>query len=232
MKIVVAVRCYNEEKNIERFLKGYDFADKIIISDGGSTDQSLDIINKAQFSWDYPEIELLHFDQFEIVDGIRWNPDAPHMNFVLNRAKECNPDWIIFDDMDDVPNYLLRKDGRRVLGMSDKPQINAFRLYMWGQDQYYPKMNNYFDTDYRSLWAWKPNEVDIKADESIRHGTIIGTIGDVYKIELPMCLLHRSWQPESIDAKVDKYNKIGLPMNNPRDGTFGQPEPLPDYARE
>ena len=230
MNIIVAVRCYNEERNITRFIEGYDFADKIIISDGGSTDNSLEII--AEWMGYNPKIQLLHFDQFEITNDVRWNPDAPHMNFVLNAAKAENPDWIIFDDMDDVPNYKLRENARHILETTDKGQINAFRLYMWGTDQFYPKMNEYFNKDYKSLWAWKPSAMNVYADETIRHGTILGMTNDYLGLDLPYCLLHRSWMPDTIDAKVERYNKLELPMNHPVDGTFGQPEPLPEFARE
>ena len=41
MKVVVVARCLNEERNIERFIHGYSFADLIIVSDGGSIDNSL-----------------------------------------------------------------------------------------------------------------------------------------------------------------------------------------------
>ena len=44
MKIVVAARCYNNEKHIERFLHGYSFADRIVVSDGGSTDNSIQLL--------------------------------------------------------------------------------------------------------------------------------------------------------------------------------------------
>jgi glycosyltransferase involved in cell wall biosynthesis len=237
--IVVAVRCYNEEKNLPRFFKGYDFADKIIISDGGSTDKSLDIIAEYQSNWTYPvlNIDLLHFDQYEITNETRWNPDNPHINFVLNAAKaQCknSDDWIIFDDMDDVPNYKLREDARNILETTEKDQINAYRLYMWGTDQFFPQMNNYFENDdHKSLWAWKPSKMNVYADEKLRHGTILGMTNNFYGLPLPYCLLHKSWMPDTIDAKVDRYNKLELPMNHPADGvTFGKPEPLPEYAHE
>lgn len=223
MKIVVAVRCYNESRNIERFLRCYDFADQIIVSDGGSEDDS---VSKLEAN---PKVVLFHYENYEIVAGHRWNPDAMHINFVLNKAKELNPDWIIFDDMDDVPNFHLQKDARILLEQTDKSQVNVFRLYMWGDDKFFPRMNNNFDPNYKSLWAWKP-DINIYADESIRHGTIVGTSADNLGLEPPYCLLHYSWNPDTIQAKVDRYNNLGLPMNHPL--TFaGEPIPISEWAR-
>lgn len=230
MKIVVAVRCYNEEKNIERFLRGYDFADHIVISDGGSTDESLPIIQRYASD----KVRLIHFHEQETMNGYTWNPDAPHMNFVLDAAKELEPDWIIFDDMDDVPNQGLRELARPLLELVDKRhvQINAFRLYLWGDTgQYFPWMNRDFDFTYTSLWAWRPSEIDIYADETIRHGTLIGLHLTPYNVELPYCLLHKSYGPENIDAKLARYNALGLPMLHPLE-TNGELAELPDWAHE
>lgn len=230
MKIVVAVRCYNEVKNIERFMRGYDFADEIVVSDGGSTDGSLELLNK------YPKITLLHFEQQETINGQTWNPDAPHMNYVLNWAKTLEPDWLIFDDMDDVPNIMLREGARDIFENAfilQYSQINAFRLYMWGDDQYFPYMNRNFDEQYRSLWAWNPKKIDIFADMSIKHGTLLGFAdnSNIMKLVTPYVLLHKSWNPETIQAKVKRYNKLGLPMNHPLEFA-GEPQPLPDWAVE
>lgn len=228
LNIVVAVRCYNEAKNIERFLKGYDFADAIVVSDGGSTDGSQDMLRGR------PKVQLLSFEEREARNGEIWNPDAPHMNFVLNAAKRLNPDWLIFDDMDDVPNYLLREQARAILESSPRPQVHAFRLYLWGEKQHFPYMSREFNPAYRSLWAWKPGEVDIHADTAIRHGTLKGLLSDPFGIDTPFCLLHRSWNPDTIQKKVDRYNKLGLPMTHPMqnpDG-YGYPSQLPEWARE
>lgn len=226
MNIVVAVRCYNEAKNIERFMRCYDFADTIVVSDGGSTDDSVSMLEK------YPKVKLVHYGNYEIIAGHRWNPDAMHMNFVMDAAKELKPDWLIFDDMDDVPNTALQQMARTLLEkVVDKPQVNAFRLYMWGEDQFFPYMNRDFHPDYRSLWAWKPDEVDIHADIAIRHGTIVGTIDEPYGLDIPYCLLHYSWSPETIQEKVDRYNNLGLPMQHPFEFA-GNLQKLPDWAKE
>lgn len=228
MKIVVAVRCYNEEKNIPRFMKGYDFADTIVVSDGGSTDNSVDLLRQ------FPKVHLLRFDQRETINGHTWNPDAPHMNYVLDAAKALDPDWLIFDDMDDVPNYKLREGARKVfefcfydLGVH---QVNAFRLYLWGDAQYFPYMNRDFDPNYKSVWGWNPNKVDIHADPNIHHGTLVGLTAN-WGLNIPYCLLHKSWHPDTIEAKVKRQNAVGIEMGHPF--TFaGNPEPLPEWARE
>lgn len=227
MKIVVAVRCYNESKNIARFMRGYDFADEIVVSDGGSTDDSVSILES------YPKVRLFHFPEQETINGETWNPDAPHMNFVLDIAKEYNPDWLIFDDMDCIPNFHLYRDAR-LLFEAPFPhynQINAFRLYLWGDDKFFPQMNKNFHDDYRSLWAWRPSEVDIRADMSIRHGTLLGVRNDYLALDTPYCLLHKSYSPETIDAKLKRYNALGLPMLHPLE-TNGELADLPEWAVE
>jgi glycosyltransferase involved in cell wall biosynthesis len=231
MNIVVAVRCLNEEKNIARFMRGYDFADTIVVSDGGSKDNSVGLLQN------YPKVKLIHFTGGETVEGEFWNTDAPHMNFVLDAAKALNPDWLIFDDMDCVPNKTLKQDAREIFEQVkslNQVQINAFRLYMWGDDQYFPHMNRNFDMEYVSLWAWRPDAINIRADPEIRHGTMIGIDPNYSRLNTPYCLLHKSWHPDTIQQKVNRYNKIGLPMNHPIDHpeSFGVPEPLPEWAVE
>lgn len=230
MKIVVAVRCYNEEKNIERFLRGYDFADTIVCSDGGSTDGSVELIKERQKS--NHKIQLINFDHHVMINGYYFNEDAPHMNFVLDAAKALDPSWLIFDDMDCVPNSFLRENARNFLEYSFHKQVNVFRLYLWGDDgKYFPKMNNYFDSRFTSLWAWRPSEINIRADESIRHGTLIGLDESPLKLDTPACLLHRSWHPNTISAKIERYNKLGLPMQHPMEFA-GELEDLPEWATE
>lgn len=229
MKIVVAVRCRNESPNIERFLRGYDFADRIVISDGGSTDGSFYTLSLAARL--FPKIKLIQFKEEETVNGETWNLDAPHMNYVINAAKELEPDFLIFDDFDCVPNGGLRENARAFLENCDNPQVNAFRLYLWGDKCYFPSMNDNFNPRYRSLWAWKPKEIDIHADESVRHGTLVGLTDDYCGIDPPMCLLHKSWHPKTIKAKIRRYNALGLQMHHPL--TFaGTPVALPEWAVE
>jgi glycosyltransferase involved in cell wall biosynthesis len=224
--IITVTRCFNEEKNIKRFVDGYRFSDLIIVSDGGSTDHSLDIL------YDYRSfVKVIHFKEQIEKNGVKWNPDNPHIQFIIDAAKEYNPDWIILDDCDDVPNGLLRADARKILQETNKPQVNAFRLYMWGEDQFFPQMNGNFKPEYKSLWAWKPKEINIGADQSQHHGTIIGITEDNLGLDIPYCLLHKSWHPDTIQAKIDKYSAVGIGMSHPLNFA-GTPESLPEYAHE
>src|SRR5687767_3798465 len=225
MKIVVAARCYNNVEHVERFLRGYSFADQIVVSDGGSTDGSVDALTGRD------RVVLRFFDETETINGHTWNPDASHMNFVIDSAKEFEPDWLIFDDFDCYPNALLRTDARHIFEKTFQDQVNVFRLYLWGDKEYFPAMNNNFDPAYKSLWAWRPDKINIYADPGVKHGTLRGLTGDNNGLDLPYCLLHRSWHPDTIQIKIDKYNAIGLPMSHPLQFA-GVPEKLPLWAHD
>ena len=228
MKIVVAARCYNNLRFAERFLRGYDFADEIVISDGGSTDGSVEFLEGK------PKVHLLHFDQYEEKNGRRWNPDAPHMKFVLDYAKSLEPDWLAFDDFDCTPNCFLRDYAREALSSASKRnynQVNCFRLYLWNNDQYFPFMNRNFDTNYTSLWTWQPKKINIEVDLNERHGTLLGLSQNPYKLEIPMCLLHKSWDEATIQEKIKNYETFGIAFDHPFNFA-GKPEPLPEWAKE
>lgn len=228
MKIVVVTRCLNGLEYIDRFARGYDFADQIVVSDGGSTDGSLDAFKK------YPKIQVVNFGVREVINGYIWNPDNLHIQHAIDEGLKCDPDWLILDDLDDVPNRFLREGAKFILGPCDYAQVYAFRLYMWGEKEFFPHMNRNFDPDYTSLWAWNPKKCSVWTVKSERHGTLASNSSDIYRISLPNCLLHYSWNPDTIQAKVDRYNSIGLPMNHPLEHpeAYGLPEPLPKWAVE
>lgn len=224
MKIVVTTRCRNEERNIPNFLHGYDFADAIVVTDGGSEDNSISLLKEN------PKVDLRHFDGREYFpNGYWWNPDNPHINFAIDAAKEHNPDWIILDDIDCFPNFHLRENAREIISNCSNVQIDVFRLYMWNTDQFFPHMNRNFSPEYRSFWAWKPDQVNIYADNSIKHGTILGMSKDIFPVELPSCLLHMSWNQDTIAKKIEHYTSVGIAMGHPLEFA-GELASIPDWA--
>lgn len=233
MNIVVGTRCYNESPDIiHRFMRGYWWADKIVISDGGS-DKSETLTTLLDYKEFYPDkIELIHFEEFQIINDVRWNPDNLHIQFVIDNMKKYNSKWIVLDDMDDVPNSLLKFDYDKVFDFAkDFNQINAFRLYLWGETEYFPEMNANFDPTFTSLWAWQPDKINIHTDQNVQHGTLLELDNNPYRVLPPYCLLHKSWHPDTIQQKIERYNAIGIGMVHPLDFA-GKPTELPIWAKE
>jgi glycosyltransferase involved in cell wall biosynthesis len=226
MKIIVVVRTMNEESNIGRFCQSYEWADKILVSDGGSTDRSEEI------AAGYGNVELIPFREVVSLEngGVR-NPPGPHINFMIEEAKanERGADWIIFDDCDCVPNKLLRQGARGIIeAMTNRIDVLAAkRVYFYG-DRILPKLHK----PGAGLWAWRP-----RADVSAR--TDIGSLHVEMKInapdnrwfrfEFPYCLLHYPWpDPEAVARKLDYYRAGGIhpEMLHPLDfgGQLADPE--------
>ena len=225
--ILVIARCLNEERFIERFLGGYDWAQGILLADGGSTDRTLEIARC------HPKVIIRHFDsQVALANGMTMNPENAHAQFLFNEAYRLRPDWIIYDDMDCVPNRRLRERARRIIVRSPHPEIHAYRLYLWMQTQYLPKM-----MAGQSLWAWKPSAVTISTalekdpfDMEYRHSQ--NWQSPRLNLKLPLCLLHDGWTDEArLQEKMARYAAWGRPQTHPLD-FYGPAEPLPEYAHE
>jgi glycosyltransferase involved in cell wall biosynthesis len=82
MKIVATVRTLNEESNIRKFCESYSqFADSILIADGGSTD------NTVLLASEYSKVDVDYFmDVVECDGGFFRNPDGPHIQFLIDWA--------------------------------------------------------------------------------------------------------------------------------------------------
>lgn len=225
--ILVIARCLNEERFLPRFLLGYDWADGILLADGGSTDDTLRIAAA------HPKVEVLNFPGRENYPDGRWmNPENAHAQFLFDHAEARHPDWIVYDDMDCVPNALLRARARTILESETLPQVNAYRLYLWLQRWHFPSM-----LVGKSLWAWKPSAMRITSDISqdpfnMEYKSSRGWQAPTRELELPLCLLHDGWTDvERVDAKMARYASWGRPQIYPLQA-FGPAEPLPEYAHE
>lgn len=103
--ISVCVTTYNGEKYIKQQLDSIlcqlDAADEVVISDDGSTDATLDIIN----SFNDKRIQMLHHDQSEVKTSFLL--DKTTHNFA-NALRHAKGDIIFLSDQDDewMPNKV------------------------------------------------------------------------------------------------------------------------------
>lgn len=221
--ITIIVRTLNEAKNIDRFCRGYDFTDKILVADGGSTDNTIKLAKK------YQNVEVRPFEvQVTMPDGSVMNPEAQHTNFLIDWAKSIGAEWIISDDCDCIPNQALHEQARLILAQAELPVVHVRRVHIWHKTQYFSNMGKV-----GSLWAWRPDEVDIYCDPSKDIGLRFRNIPEIrVEVEPPCCLLH-DFFPDAVtvEQKLNRYKVWGMPQVHPLEWQFGPLEPLPEWAR-
>lgn len=233
MKVTAIVRTRDEQLNISTFCRTYgDIADEILVADGGSLD------NTIKMAASYSKVKIRFFpERLEMKNDYWRNPRGEHINFLIAWAEEEGTDWIIFDDCDCSPNYLLRKDGRQILEDTNMKYVHATRLYLWMNGvQHFPRLAQPTGKGVwsASIWAWRANE-GVRFDTAGEHQRLKVTpgAGEVFHSHPPHCLLHRPWQTEeSLRRKLAFYRESGaIPaMLHPLD-FGGKLEPIPEYAR-
>lgn len=227
MRIVAATRTRNEEDHIVRFCRTYGaFCDDLVIVDGGSDDWTVRIANAL------PKTHVVHFDEQVMGENGLWrNPHGKHINLCIETAEELGADWVIFDDCDDYPNYLLQEQAREILESTDKAAVLAYRMYMFGAYRYFPQMNE----PGQSLWAWNVNKIQLYAgeDDPWKHRISYPEEEDILKLDFPLALLHFFAENEVTTVqKLDFYTRSGqhpelqhpLKVNGPL-------EDVPEFAR-
>ena len=226
MKIIATLKSRDEEKNIRNAIESYhDWVDRILLADGGSEDETVKIAQE------YPKVSVRNFtEKYYREDGSWRNHEGRHLNFLFDWAADAGADWIIHDDCDSVPNNNLKRDGRKIIEETQSEIICACRLYIYGKDQHFHKMafmNNRWET---SLWAWRTGA--IQAEDTQRHFTIknIEELSRRNLLPPEYCIRHHfAPDEETIMKKVNDY-KIEAPTAVHPKVTYGEPEPLPDWA--
>lgn len=241
MKIVVIVRTRDEEARIGPFCDAYKNVDRILVGDGGSVDRTVEIAKI------YPNVEVRHFEERVMLNNGHWrNNDSRHTNWLIAWAKEYQPDWIISDDCDCRPNYLLKQQYRTILKKTDVDFVQVVRLYVWLSDRHFPYMAKPYTEDRDkwcpSLWAWRGN-VDFWTVDTFPHFTFrIGSMpirdlvsdAKVFDVMPPACLIHYSWDNvERVERKVRTHIESGSMPGQLHPLEFAGPlEVLPEWAVE
>jgi len=227
MNIVATTRTRNEEKNIERWCEDYQWADCLLIADGGSKDQTVEIANTM------PKTYVRNFTE-KVYSSNRklWrNPHGKHINFIISQARGLCGNWIIFDDCDCFPTKQLQQHARALIETADESGFEAimlYRIYFYGQDRYFPDMNE----PGQSLWAWKLSSLIFASEIDPWHHTMVN-IDSVKSLKLPKpysCLHKFCSDPETTQAKLDFYRDSGQNPNiiHPLD-SCGKLLPIEDW---
>jgi len=246
-KIISIVRTRNEEKNIARYCRQHSFADELLVADGDSTDNTVAIANI------FSNVTVRQFtEELELEKGYTFNPEYKHLNFLIEWAEERGADWIVLDDCDTSPNYLLRRDARmymRLAGLRSKEHpkgyvgVQAKQVFVWENNQWFPEMGA------QRYWAWNANlrlrayggqlGYMLKALAGGNWG--IGADGiffdfdknDTIDLTFPYCRIHTTWETaEKAKSKEKMYRESGLDPNCQLPTRFaGEPAPREKWIR-
>jgi ADP-heptose:LPS heptosyltransferase/glycosyltransferase involved in cell wall biosynthesis len=183
-KITALCITYNEEENVDRFMKDISFADEIIVVDSFSTDKTKDRFKK------YSNVIFIErkFDNF-----------TNQKNFAIEHASH---NWIVFFDLDEhIPTALINE----ILITVNSPN---------SKDAYWIRRNFYFKDKLMKHSGWKNDKVIrlFKKDKSTYkkskfvHEEIECTTEPGY---LKNRLDHYSFNSEKkYLEKLDKYSKL------------------------
>lgn len=226
VNVVVGMRALNEELLLPVALANYDFATFIVITDGGSTDRTKEIALADE--------RVIWHDFKERVPGVNggWrNPEGKHMQFLIEKCEELEPDWLWITEVDAFPNLNLQRTATAILSQLDYDGIKLLQTYLMyiapdGQSHYPRTMQG------PGYTAWKPGlaTVDASADFDGQGRLFIAEQGkfDTHKIA---SRIHLTWETEEAIAAKDKfYQQVhGWCFNHP-DATWGPREALPEWA--
>jgi hypothetical protein len=239
VRIFACVRTLNETRNIDRFCRSFAWADRILLADGGSVD---DTILKARA---YPNVEVREYPVRNTARGVTWNPQGPMCQWLWDWARDEGADWLVMDDCDSVPNTILRKDLPGLIeGHAQTHDIMvAARVYQYGEGKlHFPRMSH---AEKRSEWtlnayfAWRADLSAVKfSDAPIHQGLVPSPVAArlrVLRIEPPYCLIHRFCLDEQDSERKRKVHDAGSNFKQEHIAPllFGGPlEEMPEWATE
>lgn len=213
--IIATARSFNEHRNIEQYCRAYQWADKILIADGGSTDDTKELALK------YPKVEVRDYlNTVQLPNGKFRNPDGPHIQFLVDWATEIGGTWIIHQDVDQRPNKFLKNDVCGILNNSTDDFVVVTQIFTYGGINYYFKDLSHAGGDWmQGLWAWRLSK-NLKIIDKMphyefsydgEHSIDINQQPRVLRLLPPYCFMHFGWEDEAVTQEhVRYYNETKL----------------------
>lgn len=219
MLISVGVRCLNEEELLPIFLANHEFADEIVIVDGGSTDKSKEIALAD------PRVRWVEFH--ERVAGKRggWrNPEGRHMNIVID---SCGGEWLWIAEMDAIPSDALQAAIRGIITSCEEPAVGSDLYYVapWrGQYEHYPELIRG-----PGLTCWR-KELGLRADPATHFDPIISYHKRPWVlVTAPCARVHLSWRTEEVLARKSAFYRQVHDLEQKHPDEHLAREPLPEW---
>lgn len=231
MKIVTLARTRDNANQVEQFCLAYQWTDAIILADGGSEDDTIEIAKRIG------KVHVYKFKERVYRNGYWRNPHGMHINYLLDVAEDFSADWVIFDDVDCIPNYHIKKNARSIIEENKHDVICATRIYIKGRDKHYPKLAKPINNDWSpSLWAWKLGKIRaLENDPFVHEFTDFSTLPTLNWMP-PACLLHYFYpDEETMNRKLNFYVMIKERpegMKHPDKSYARGTEDLPEWAHE
>lgn len=239
LKIVACTRTMNESRNIDRFCRSFAWADRILVADGGSVD---DTIIKART---YPNVEVRDYLVRNTTRGVTWNPQGPMCQWLWDWARAEGSDWLVMEDCDSVPNTLLRTEMRMLIQRHDldADMIGAARLYQWGTTRsHFPQLAHVGKTGpwaVDSYFAWRVSLTQFKFNDGTVHQ---GWVPDpkeagirLLTLQPPYCFIHRfALDERDIEKKTASHDAgVDYKVQHQHPLQFGGPlTDMPEWATE
>jgi len=230
MLISVGTRCLDEEELLPMFLANHQFADEIVIVDGGSTDRSKEIALAD------PKVRWIEFHEWVSGKrGGRRNPEGRHLNAVIDA---CKGDWLWICEVDIMPSDALQAGIRDIMDSCTEPAIASFLYYLapWrpmgsprrpsgpGKYEHYPELILGV-----GLTCW-PKELGLRSDPAQDFQPAIDYHNKPYTVPpLPCARIHLSWWTEErVAEKRAFYLDIYDTEQKHPDAQYKR-EPLPEW---
>jgi len=189
MLISVGVRCLNEEELLPLFLANHQFADEIIICDGGSSDRSQEIATAD------PKVRWVDFPMR--ISGLQggWrNPEGQHVNATLQAMQG---QWLWLTEMDAIPTLELQQDIVDAVRCAGYLAVASSLYYIAPHRQgrgyeHYPAL-----LKGPGMTCWH-RSLNLRADPHSDFSPIIRYEGRWLVLQPPLARVHLSWRTEEV----------------------------------